>query len=49
MNLFLVWINGLIFLTCAYGQANQYEANWFLIGSMVFSAAIITWIITEDA
>ena len=48
MNLFLVWIMGLIFLTCFYGQTNLYAVNWFLVFGMVFSAVVITWIIMED-
>jgi hypothetical protein len=47
MNLFLLWINGLIFLTCFYGQVNQYGVNWFLVSGMVFSAVVITWIMGE--
>lgn len=47
MNLFLLWINGLIFLTCFYGQANTYAVNWFLVFGMVFSAVVITYLIGE--
>ena len=47
MNLFLIFINGLIFLTCFYGQANQYAVNWFFVGGMVFSAVVLTWIVGE--
>ena len=47
MNLFLVFINGMIFLTCFYGQSQQYAVNWFLVGGMVFSAVIITLIMGE--
>lgn len=49
MNMLLLWITGLIFLTCFYGQSQLFAANWFLIGGMVFSAAVITWIITEGS
>jgi hypothetical protein len=48
MNMLLLWVMGLIFLTCFYGQANQYAVNWFFIGGMVFSAVVLTWIILED-
>jgi len=47
MNLLLMWIMGLIFLTCFYGQSQQYAVNWFLIAGMVFSSVVITWIIGE--
>jgi hypothetical protein len=48
MNLFLLFIAGLIFLTSFYGQSQQYQANWFLIFGMVFSASLITWIMGEQ-
>jgi hypothetical protein len=48
MNLFLIFINGLIFLTCFYGQAHQYTVNWFLVFSMVFSAVVITWLLGDE-
>jgi 1,4-dihydroxy-2-naphthoate octaprenyltransferase len=48
MNLFLLFMGGLIFLTCFYGQTQAYAANWFLIFGMVFSTAVITWIMTEQ-
>lgn len=47
MNLLLTFIMGLIFLTCFYGQANQYAVNWFLVFGMVFSSIVITLIVTE--
>lgn len=49
MNMFLLWIMGLIFLTCMYGQSALYAVNWFLVFGMVFSSVVITWIITEGA
>ena len=48
MNLLLLWVMGLIFLTCFYGQANQYAVSWFFVFGMVFSAVVLTWIILED-
>jgi hypothetical protein len=47
MNMFLLFIVGMIFLTCFYGQAQIFAANWFLIFGMVFSAVVITWIMGE--
>ena len=47
MNLLLLFISGLIFLTCFYGQARVFGANWFLIFGMVFATAIITAIMLE--
>jgi hypothetical protein len=47
MNMFLLFIMGLIFLTCFYGQTNIYAVNWFLVFGMVFSSIVITLIITE--
>ena len=47
MNMMLLFINGLIFLTCFYGQTNLFAVNWFLVGGMVFSAVVITVILTE--
>jgi len=47
MNLFLLWISGLIFLTCFYGQANQYAVNWIFVFGMVFSAMVLTYIVGE--
>ncbi len=48
MNMLLLWIMGFIFLTCFYGQANQYGVNWFLVFGMVFSAVVVTWILGEN-
>ena len=48
MNLLLLWINGLIFLTCLYGQWQQNAVNWFLICGMIFSAIIITIILGDQ-
>jgi hypothetical protein len=48
MNLFLVFINGLIFLTCFYGQFNQYEVNWFFVFGMVFSAIVLTLFMGDE-
>lgn len=48
MNLFLLFMSGLIFLTCFYGQSQAYAVNWFLIFGMVFSTGVITWIMTEQ-
>jgi membrane-bound metal-dependent hydrolase YbcI (DUF457 family) len=48
MNLFLLFISGLIFLTCFYGQSQTYAANWFLIFGMVFSAVVSAWIMNES-
>jgi hypothetical protein len=47
MNLFLIFINGLIFLTCFYAQAQLLSVNWFLIFGMVFSTAVTTWTLGE--
>lgn len=47
MNLFLLFISGFIFLTCFYGQTQQYSASWILIGGMVFSAFVIGYIFNE--
>jgi len=47
MNLFLMFISGLIFLTCFYGQAQMFGANWFLIFGMVFAGVVMTLIMTE--
>jgi len=44
MNLFLLWIMGFIFLSCFYGQSQVYGVNWFLVFGMVFSSAVITWV-----
>jgi len=48
MNLFLLFIAGLIFLTCFYGQSQAFAANWFLIFGMVFAAIVITYIMGEQ-
>jgi len=48
MNLLLLFITGLIFLTCFYGQSQQYAVNWFLVFGMLFSAVVITLIMGED-
>jgi membrane-bound metal-dependent hydrolase YbcI (DUF457 family) len=47
MNLFLTFIMGLIFLTCLYGQANQYAVSWLLVFGMVFSSIVLTLTMTE--
>jgi hypothetical protein len=47
MNLFLLFMSGLIFLTCFYGQTQLFSVNWFLIFGMVFSTAVSTWIMGE--
>ena len=47
MNMFLLFIAGMIFLTCFYGQSQLYAVNWFLVFGMVFSSVVITWIIGE--
>jgi hypothetical protein len=47
MNLFLMFISGLIFLTCFYGQSQVYAVNWFLIFGMVFASVVITLVMTE--
>ena len=47
MNMFLLFISGLIFLTCFYGQSQLYSVNWFLVFGMVFSSVVITWIMGE--
>jgi len=49
MNLFLLFVSGMIFLTCFYGQSQQYQASWFLIFGMIFSAVVITYIMGEKA
>jgi len=49
MNLFLLFISGMIFLTCFYGQSQQYAVNWFFVFGMVFSAVVITYIMGEGA
>jgi len=48
MNLFLLFISGLIFLTCFYGQSQAYAANWFLIFGMVFGAVVSALIMSES-
>jgi len=48
MNLFLLFIMGLIFLTCFYGQTQQYAVSWILVFGMLFSAVVITLIFKED-
>jgi hypothetical protein len=48
MNLMLVFINGVIFLTCFYGQSQLYAVNWFLIFGMLSSAVVITYILGEE-
>ena len=48
MNMFLLFIMGMIFLTCFYGQSQAFAANWFLIFGMVFSTAVIVWIMGEQ-
>lgn len=47
MNLFLLFICGLIFLTCFYGQSQLFAVNWFLVFGMLFAAVVITLIMTE--
>jgi hypothetical protein len=47
MNLLLMFAAGLIFLTCLYAQSQLYAVNWFLVGGMVFSTAVMTWILGE--
>ena len=47
MNLFLLFLNGMIFLTCFYGQSQQYAVSWILVFGMVVSAIVSTLIITE--
>ena len=47
MNMFLLFIAGMIFLTCFYGQSQLYAVNWFLVFGMVFSSVVITWIMGE--
>jgi len=47
MNLLLLFIVGMIFLTCFYGQSQLYAVNWFLIFGMLFAAVVITLIMTE--
>jgi len=47
MNQLLFFMSGLIFLTCLYDISQQYAVNWFLIIGIVFSTAVITWIIGE--
>ena len=47
MNLFLLFISGLIFLTCLYGLSQMYAVNWILIIGVVLSTAVITWIMGD--
>ena len=47
MNLLLLFISGLIFLTCFYGQSQLFAVNWFLIFGMIFSAVVISHILGE--
>jgi hypothetical protein len=47
MNLLLTFIMGFIFLTCLYGQANQYAVSWLLVFGMVFSSIVLTLTMTE--
>jgi len=47
MNLLLLFIAGLIFLSCFYGQTQLFAVNWFLVFGMVFGSVVITWIMRE--
>jgi hypothetical protein len=48
MNMLLLWISGLIFLTCFYGFAQTFSPPWILLFGMVFSAVVITWLVVSD-
>jgi RsiW-degrading membrane proteinase PrsW (M82 family) len=48
MNKMLLFIYGLIFLTCFYGQSQLYAVNWFLVVGMLFSGVMITLLIGEE-
>lgn len=41
MNLLLLFIVGLIFLTCMYGLTQMYVASWILVIGLVFSSFIM--------
>jgi len=47
MNMLLLFLAGLIALTCFYGQSQLYAVNWFLIFGMLFASVLITLILTE--
>lgn len=41
MNMFLLFIVGLIFLTCLCGVSQMYAVNWLLVIGLVFSSFVI--------
>jgi len=41
MNPFLLFIVGLIFLTCLYGMSQAYAVSWILVIGLVFSSFVI--------
>lgn len=47
MNSILLFISGLMLITCLYGLSLQYQVNWFLIIGTILSTAVITSLIGE--
>jgi hypothetical protein len=47
MNIFLLFVVGLIFLTCLYGLTQTYVSSWLLILGLMFSSFVIGWVFGE--
>ena len=47
MNIFLLFVVGLIFLTCLYGLTQVYVSSWVLILGLMFSSFVIGWAFGE--
>jgi hypothetical protein len=41
MNSLLLFIMGLIFLTCLYGISQNYVASWILVIGLIFSSFVV--------
>lgn len=48
MNLILLFMVGLIFLTCLYGLTQMYVASWILVIGLIFSSFIIGMLVAWE-
>jgi len=49
MNLLLLFMVGLIFLTCLYGLSQVFVSSWILIVGLIFSSFVIGLIFGGEA
>lgn len=47
MNLLLLFMVGLVFLTSLYGMSQAYAVNWLFVIGLIFSSFVIGLILGE--